>query len=60
MEFENLLKIVGDEPVFETGLLLAGNIAKMMFAGNYHAGRKRVASFNFGADCTRSLPPIKK
>jgi predicted transcriptional regulator of viral defense system len=26
MEFESLLKIVGDEPVFETGLLLAGNI----------------------------------
>ena len=26
MEFEQLLKIVGDEPVFETGLLLAGNV----------------------------------
>lgn len=28
MEFERLLKIVGDEPLFETGLLLAGNIDK--------------------------------
>lgn len=26
MEFEELLKIVGDEPVFETGLLLAGEV----------------------------------
>ena len=26
MEFEHLLKIVGDEPVFETGLLLVGNV----------------------------------
>jgi len=26
MEFEELLEIVGDEPVFETGLLLAGNV----------------------------------
>jgi len=26
MEFERLLKIVGDEPVFETGLLLAGDV----------------------------------
>ncbi len=26
MEFEQLLSIVGDEPVFETGLLLAGSI----------------------------------
>lgn len=26
MEFEELLKIVGNEPVFETGLLLAGNV----------------------------------
>jgi predicted transcriptional regulator of viral defense system len=26
MEFERLLKIIGDEPVFETSLLLAGNI----------------------------------
>lgn len=26
MEFETLLNIVGDEPVFETGLLLAGDI----------------------------------
>ena len=26
MEFEKLLKIVGDEPVFETGLLLAGDV----------------------------------
>ena len=27
MEFTRLLKIVGDEPVFETGLLLAGDVA---------------------------------
>lgn len=26
MEFPRLLKIVGDEPLFETGLLLAGNV----------------------------------
>lgn len=26
MEFERLLRIVGDEPVFETGLLLAGDV----------------------------------
>jgi predicted transcriptional regulator of viral defense system len=26
MEFTNLVKIVGDEPVFETGLLLAGQV----------------------------------
>lgn len=26
MEFERLLKIVGDEPIFETGLLLAGDV----------------------------------
>lgn len=26
MEFERLLEIVGDEPVFETGLLLAGDV----------------------------------
>lgn len=26
MEFEQLLNFVGDEPVFETGLLLAGNV----------------------------------
>ncbi|MEA3441854.1 MAG: hypothetical protein U9R58_16380 [Chloroflexota bacterium] len=26
MEFANLLEIVGDEPVFETGLLLSGNV----------------------------------
>jgi predicted transcriptional regulator of viral defense system len=26
MEFRKLLEIVGDEPVFETGLLLAGNV----------------------------------
>jgi len=26
MEFEKLLQIVGDEPVFKTGLLLAGNV----------------------------------
>ena len=26
MEFERLLEIVGDEPVFKTGLLLAGNV----------------------------------
>ncbi|HEV8583283.1 MAG TPA: hypothetical protein VGX68_29820 [Thermoanaerobaculia bacterium] len=26
MRFEELLEIVGDEPVFETGLLLAGNV----------------------------------
>src|SRR5512134_71933 len=26
MEFERLLEIVGDEPVFETGLLLAGPV----------------------------------
>lgn len=26
MEFAHLLEIVGDEPVFETGLLLAGNV----------------------------------
>ena len=26
MEFNNLLKIVGEEPVFETGLLLAGEV----------------------------------
>ncbi|MFQ5859214.1 MAG: type IV toxin-antitoxin system AbiEi family antitoxin domain-containing protein [Anaerolineae bacterium] len=26
MEFERLLEIVGEEPVFETGLLLAGNV----------------------------------
>jgi len=26
MEFSHLLKIVGDEPVFETGLLLAGDV----------------------------------
>lgn len=26
MEFQRLLQIVGDEPVFETGLLLAGNV----------------------------------
>ena len=25
MKFEQLLEIVGDEPVFETGLLLAGD-----------------------------------
>ena len=27
MEFARLLEIVGDEPVFETGLLLAGDVA---------------------------------
>lgn len=26
MEFEHLVRIVGDEPVFETGLLLAGDV----------------------------------
>ncbi len=26
MEFKHLIEIVGDEPVFETGLLLAGNV----------------------------------
>ncbi len=26
MEFSNLVKIVGDEPVFETGLLFAGEV----------------------------------
>jgi len=26
MNFERLLRIVGDEPVFETGLLLAGEV----------------------------------
>jgi predicted transcriptional regulator of viral defense system len=26
MEFEDLLKIIGEEPVFETGLLLSGNV----------------------------------
>lgn len=26
MEFSNLLKIAGDEPAFETGLLLAGEV----------------------------------
>ncbi len=26
MEFEQLVKIAGDEPVFETGLILAGNV----------------------------------
>lgn len=26
MEFEHLLEIVGDEPIFETGLLLAGEV----------------------------------
>lgn len=27
MSFAELLEIVGDEPVFETGLLLAGDVA---------------------------------
>lgn len=26
MEFKQLVEIVGDEPLFETGLLLAGNV----------------------------------
>jgi len=26
MEFKHLIEIVGDEPVFETGLLLAGEV----------------------------------
>ncbi len=26
MEFKDLVRIVGDEPVFETSLLLAGNV----------------------------------
>ena len=27
MEFRHLLQVVGDEPAFETGLLLAGDVA---------------------------------
>ena len=60
MEFAELVEIIRDEPVFETGLLLAGDANPLRFAANSRAGNMPAKSISSAAVFYCLAPPFQK